>query len=620
MQRIVELDPRRSELRILFPYEPALVQVVKGLPGRRWNPDEKYWSVPRQHAAEVARVLVPRGFALAPELARMLDDGGAADALAGGLLDRLPERLPDGLPHELVGRPRERPADLFGDDASARAPGGAPEGQPRARETSTPPGVARGAESEGAVDDPPRSAPRALTVRELNELVRGVLRDAMPRPFWLQGEVVGYDRNAHKQHIYFQLAEKGEASERAEAEVTAVLFAGTRPHIERRLAQALDRFVLQDGIRIQVLVRVDLYPPKGSYQVIIEDLDPAYTLGELALRRERILAEIDRRGLRERNRGLPFPRPCLRLGLITSFGSDAYNDIVNELQRSSFAFDLSVRDCAVQGPQAEGAVLAALTAFAGRAAEFDALIIARGGGARTDLMAFDSLPLALAVAQHPLKVLIGIGHHRDRSVLDLLAHSEKTPTAVAQCLVALARAEDEHLRGAARELVERAQDELRRAGAQLATHALLAGRAPALAVERAGHWLRRAASRLQVGLFERQVRARRHLGLAQARAARAGLHALLRTEDRLQRRRERLRAAAQTALQRATVQLERARLRAAALDPRRILARGYAWLRNPTGASIQRVTDVQPGASFEVRLQDGSFRGRVESIDEKEPT
>ncbi len=508
MTRLLERDPGGGEIRIHFRYDPDLVSVVRSLPGRKWNAEGRYWSVPPANLAEAARRLLPLGFVLSEELAQALESEPGGTGFAD------------------------------------RDPAATDESEPR---------------------DPP-----TWTVSQLNEQVRSALLDAFPLPFWISGEVLGYDRNAHKKHVYFQLAEKSpDAGERPRAVVTAVLFAGARDAIERRLAAATERIALADGVQVRVLARVDLYPATGSYQVIIEDIDPEFTLGELARRRERILAELERLGLRERNLGLGFPRPCLAVGLITSYQSDAYNDVINELTRSGYSFRVDALDIHVQGREMEAELLAALAWFERHAARYDVLVIVRGGGARTELMDFDTLPIALAVAKHPLKVVIGIGHHRDRGVLDFIAHSEKTPTAAARHLVTLAETEAAHVARTAERIAALATRAVEGARAQLERTALLVRRSLELALERRRFQVETRRERLLRGALDAVTAARERLG-------------------------------AQAALVRAA-------------DPRRVLERGYAWLRDARGRSVTRARGAAPGDALDAQLSDGHLALRVEA-------
>ncbi len=569
MSRILDCDLAAGELQIRFPYDVELLRIVRDLPERRWDNRGRYWCTPHKHLAAVARVLLPLGFQPSETVRRLLGEGGAAAA---------PE--------------------------SAGAASGA-EGEALASAPAPP----------HADLDPPAAA--TLSISRLNELVRAALHEAFPQSLWLAGEVIGYDRNAHKRHIYFQLAEKEEGEDRPRAVVSAVLFEGVAAQVAARLRSAAEPLELRDGVKIRVRGRIDLYPPTGSYQIIVEEVDPDFTLGEIARRRERILAEIERLGLRRRNLELAFPLPSLRIGLITSYASDAYNDFVSELSRSSYSFAIDAYDVHVQGKQMEDDVLRALRWFAANGAHYDAVAIVRGGGARTDLMYFDSLDIGVAVARLPIKVIVGIGHERDRSVLDHIAHSEKTPTAAAQLLIAIARAEEDKSEAGRAALVQRAERLLASHKERLDRVALLLARSLSLGL---------AHARTRVLLLARDLGACAASPLARERdklAARRSRLALDATRTLEYARRvgaqahARLLAGAPRRVRLAAARRAARAARVQAADPRRILSRGFAWLRDAAGRSLKSVLRIDRGARIDALLSDGELGMRVEEVRER---
>ena len=587
--RKLEYDEREEEIRILFPYDERLLGVVRMLPGRRWNREAKYWSVPRRHLEDALERLIPLGFAPSEELQQMAEgdphligllQGGEDDAtgdLFAGLSD-----TPTATRSKVK---RSRPTDRSRSSAN---------GEPKSEEDPT------------------------LSISRLNERVRTILGGAFPEPFWIAGEIIGFDRNRHKKHVYFQLAEKEEGEDRPRASVTAVLFANSRERVEAMLEAAADPLRLEDGIRIRARVRVDVYPPTGSYQVIVEEIDPSFTLGEIAQRRERILAEIDRRGLREKNRERLFPVPPLRIALITSFESDAYNDFVNELIRSPFAFDVTVLDVHVQGANVEAHVGGALRWVEERAAEFDVAVIVRGGGARTDLMGFDSLPLACAVAELPIKVLVGIGHHRDQCVLDFVAHSEKTPTAAAQRLVASAAELQAFLDDAIVRLVRSSSRRIAADRERLTNTTALLRRSVELRLERARHRNEMRARVLATESARAPRREAERLADRRSRLLTNALTPLTRERERIGRVQAQILVAARRRLEREKERLEAREPRVRAADPARLLRRGYAWVRTLEGKTVKSTEQATPGDALEVRVVDGSFRVRVEKPDESD--
>ena len=372
---------------------------------------------------------------------------------------------------------------------------------------------------------------------------------------------------------------------------------------------------MRDGIEIRALVKVDFYVPTGRISVHVEDIDPAFTLGKLALNREQILRTLREQGLADANKSLPLPIPPLRIGVLTSPDADGWNDFKKHLESSGVGFAVTIVPVKVQGADVRVTVLAGLRWFAERAADFDCVCILRGGGSRTDLAWFDDMDIALAVARLPLKALIGIGHERDRSVLDEIAHSEKTPTAVAAFLV-------DTVLGLRRKVAERAVQLQRSVGRLL---------------QREAQWVARSTVSLESGVNARLRGERQRLATATRDLARGSLLALangksalaaaadkLRTSalkscererQALLRASDRGRHAAQRVVERAGDRLERLSLRLRLLDPRKVVARGYALVRDDKGRVLPSASRVEAGQNLVLQMRDGAVRVRAESIE-----
>jgi len=464
--------------------------------------------------------------------------------------------------------------------------------------------------------DPPRpeagaAGPADYTVSGLNEQVKAVLEGAFPQPIWLVGEVSGFNRNAHKRHVTFQLVEHGPDGKNVSS-IDATLFEQARQKIARALADGGDALRLEDEVTVRLRVRVELHVPWGSYRVVVEELDPLFTLGEAARRREEILRRLAAEGLLERNAALPLPALPLRVGLVTSLHSDAYNDVLRSLQESCFAFSLIAHGARVQGHATEPSVLRALDALARRAADLDAVLICRGGGSRTDLAWFDSLALGRAVAGFPLPVIVGIGHERDFSVLDAVARRAKTPTAAAALLVervresvlALEHAGQAVLAAATEQLAERRRHDAAQARRIAQACRARVGRAQDELVylrrraRRAG-WTALAAARERLGRHARSLPRACRLGLARARGALDLLQRALPSRAAQALRRERERADA------------RAR-RLHLVDPRRVVERGYSILRLDRGRVLTAADQAPAGTRVRAELCCGELDLRSE--------
>ncbi|NIM00545.1 MAG: exodeoxyribonuclease VII large subunit [Acidobacteria bacterium] len=538
MSRRVDHDGQT--LLIRFPFDRALVERVKTLPGRRWNASERYWFVPDDHVVAVVDLLA--------------DDGFEFDESTRGLYTALGgSRALD-----------ERPASTGG---------------PSLTELPLFAANERRGEPLATVDD------TDLTVGRLNGRVRELLAGAFPAPVWLVGEISGFNKSAHRKHVGFELIERSEDGQ-AVSKVSAILFESTRREIERQLRDAGEPFQLEDEISVRFSVRVDLHVPWGQYRVVIERLDVHYTLGEAARRREEIVRRLTAAGLHEVNRLLQLPALPLRVGLITSLGSDAYNDVLRTLGESGFAFAVTVHGARVQGHSTEPSVLNALDWFGARADRFDALLICRGGGSRTDLVWFDTERLGRAVALFPLPVIIGIGHEQDQSVLDAVARSCKTPTAAAGFLVECANRALHRTEETAREILASAADSIAQRRRESEDRARrLAGTVR--------HRLELERSRLEQ--FRRQARSSVQAALQKARERVAVSTQRIPRESRrlLELGRERL-----TSRQRRLV----------LVDPRRVVERGYAIVRRADRSVLVDAARADSGETLIAELKHGRLR------------
>lgn len=572
MSRRVELDSARGELVISFPYQPDLVAEVKALPRRRWDPTCKVWRVPSDDAQHVQQLLGPLGF--------RFDEAGADKAGASAAVRTTAEPAPS---------------------AAARA---------SARGLGTGTGTAPTLFDTGAQD---ASAPRddTLTLSQLTEQVDVALKQRFPLPVWVVGEVVDLRPRSHR-HMFFSLVEKHEGENHPRAKVDAAVFQRVADDLVPMLRDK--GLELQDGIAIRARVRVDFWRQAGRFRLVVEDIDPAFTLGQLAVDREKLLAELRAAGLDQRQPALPLPRPPLRLGVLTSPSADGWTDFRRQLEESGFGFALTLVPVKVQGADLERTVLAGLRLFAERADEFDAVCVVRGGGSRTDLAWFDNRKVALAVARHPLKVLVGIGHERDRSVLDEIAHREKTPTALGAFLVGRVQSELDvlaqavaMLRTETRTQLDDARRELQRAG-----HVLGQRIAARMEGERAR--LRSCQRGIRSGAL-RHVQETRAAWMRSRQRLRTGtaVHLTLH-RGRLEQATTALRKSSQRVLERTADRLERAAVRCRLLDPRRVLERGFSLLRDDGGRVVTDAARTRAGATIRIQMRDGELGATVSEV------
>ncbi|MEZ5180937.1 MAG: exodeoxyribonuclease VII large subunit [Acidimicrobiales bacterium] len=276
------------------------------------------------------------------------------------------------------------------------------------------------------------------TVGELAAHLGRLLVAALPDDVWVAGQIRNLSR-ANNGHVYFDLVEPTESGRAPEAQLSVTLLAPERELVNRQLVRAGGGVRMSDGVEVRIQGRIRWYAPRGSLQLRMHGIDPAFTLGRLQADRDRLLAALGAEGLLDANARVPMPLVPLRVGVVTSRGTAAHADVMAELEASGIGFEVVLADARTQGPDCGPSVARALAALA--AATVDVVLLVRGGGARTDLAGFDTEQIARAIAAMPVPVLTGIGHEVDRSIADEVAHrAHKTPTAAAASVVAQVQA------------------------------------------------------------------------------------------------------------------------------------------------------------------------------------
>lgn len=275
---------------------------------------------------------------------------------------------------------------------------------------------------------------KALTLFELNSLVRETIELSMPDEYWVQAEVS--EVREVRGHCYIELIEKDEFGNTPIARASAKCWKSTwmlvKPNFERVTGQ-----VLHSGLKILVKVYPQFHENFG-FSWIITDIDPQYTMGDMARKRLEIIKTLKEEGVFDLNRELILSSFANRIAVISSAGAAGYGDFCNQLENNEYGFKFNIKlfPAVMQGEKIEGSIISALDAINENADAFDCVVIIRGGGATSDLSGFDTLSLAENVANFPLPVITGIGHERDESVLDMVSNTRvKTPTAAAAYLI-----------------------------------------------------------------------------------------------------------------------------------------------------------------------------------------
>lgn len=275
----------------------------------------------------------------------------------------------------------------------------------------------------------------AVSLYDLNALVRRSLEQCLPDEYWVQAELNDVRTNSTG-HCYLEFIQKDPRSNNLIAKARGTIWANVyrllKPYFEESTGQA---FV--SGIKVLVQVTVSFHELYG-YSLTVQDIDPTYTLGDMARRRREILKQLEEEGVLTLNKELEMPVLPQRIAVVSSPTAAGYGDFCHQLKNNSrgFFFHTELFPALMQGDRVEESVLSALDAILNRQEDFDAVVIIRGGGATSDLSGFDTYLLAAACAQFPLPIITGIGHERDDTVLDSVAHTRvKTPTAAAEYLI-----------------------------------------------------------------------------------------------------------------------------------------------------------------------------------------
>ena len=273
-----------------------------------------------------------------------------------------------------------------------------------------------------------------MTLLELNSLVSEVLENAMPRQYWVEAELS--DVNERRGHLFAELIEKDEDSNTPVARASAKCWASTWYSLKRTFERVTGE-QLRTGMKVLLKVYVQFHPAYG-FSWIITDIDPTFTLGDLAKKRMEIIAQLKAEGIFDMQRQLSLPMFCQHIAVISSATAAGYGDFCNHLHNNpyGFFFKTTLFHAVMQGEQIESSVIDALNRIFDAHEEYDCVVIIRGGGATSDMSGFDTLDLAENVANFPLPIITGIGHDRDECILDMISfHRVKTPTAAADFLL-----------------------------------------------------------------------------------------------------------------------------------------------------------------------------------------
>ena len=273
-----------------------------------------------------------------------------------------------------------------------------------------------------------------LTLFELNRLVRETIECEMPHEYWVEAELS--ECRESKGHCYMELIEKDEKTATPIAKAPAKCWSSkwtlVRPYFERTTGQRLVA-----GMKVLLKVYPQFHEAFG-FSWIVTDIDPTYTLGDMARKRQEIIRQLKEEGVFDLQKELSLPLFCQRIAVISSETAAGYGDFCNQLSDNPYGlqFQTWLFPATMQGEGVEQSIIQALNHINAVCEDFDCVVIIRGGGATSDMSGFDTLALAENVANFPLPIITGIGHDRDESILDMVSHMRvKTPTAAAALLI-----------------------------------------------------------------------------------------------------------------------------------------------------------------------------------------
>ncbi|WP_455672024.1 exodeoxyribonuclease VII large subunit [Phocaeicola sp.] len=428
----------------------------------------------------------------------------------------------------------------------------------------------------------------ALSLYELNALVKRSINSCMPDTYWLQAELSDV-RSNYSGHCYLEFVQKEPRGNNLIAKARGTIWSNVyrllKPYFEEETGQA---FVA--GIKVMVQVSVEFHELYG-YSLTVQDIDPTYTLGDMARRRREILKQLEEEGVLTLNKELELPLLAQRIAVISSATAAGYGDFCNQLLHNPYGYVFYPRlfPAIMQGDRVERTVIAALDAINAQRDNWDAVVIIRGGGATSDLSGFDTYDLAANCAQFPLPIITGIGHERDDTVLDSVAHTRvKTPTAAAEFLI-------NHLNDTAETLEDYASSILHAVSARMEKEktrlARMIERIPMqtkMRLKEEHYRQERLVRQLEVGLQSRLVREK---------------HRLLMVEKQLG-------ISSQTRLVKETHRLQLVEQQLKSASPEQLLKRGYSiTLRN--GKAVTDASALKAGDELTTRFAKGEIKSIV---------
>ncbi len=427
-----------------------------------------------------------------------------------------------------------------------------------------------------------------LSLYELNSLVRDVISMSLPDSYWVEAEL-SEAREGYGGHCYMELIEKDEHSNtpiaKAHASCWRTRWMLLKPQFERVTGQRIHA-----GMKVLLKVHAQFHENYG-FSWIVDDIDPTYTMGDMARKRMEIIQTLKEEGVFDLQKELKLPMFCQRIAVISSATAAGYGDFCNQLADNGYGlqFTTALFAATMQGEGVEQSVISALNRINEEWENWDCVVIIRGGGATSDLSGFDTLALAENVANFPLPIITGIGHERDESVLDMISFQRvKTPTAAAAFLV-------DHLT----EVYARIED----AQEAIVNYVKRRLQVERMKFERLSTQIPTLFSLVKVRQSNRLDQLLNRLKVKAERIPADGLH-------RLEMLEARLKEPVARKLERELHRIDMLSQRAIAQDPERLLSRGYS-ITLKDGKSIKDASQLKAGDEIETRFAKGVAKAVV---------
>lgn len=454
----------------------------------------------------------------------------------------------------------------------------------------------------------------SLSLFELNNQIRQVINNNLPAQVWVRAEVAELREHSNG-HCYLDLVEKDEFSNQIIARLRATIWSYTyrtlKPFFESTAKRGLS-----NGIKVMVRGSVE-YQELYGLSFNIKEIDPAYTLGDLEQRRLEVIRRLQEDGVFSMNKELELPIVPQRIAVISSSTAAGYGDFADQLAGNVYGikFYHKLFPAIMQGDKAPESIIAALERVNLYSEHFDLVVLIRGGGASLDLLCFDDYWLAYHVAQFPMPVITGIGHERDVSVTDMVAHtSAKTPTAVAEFLIAGASSVLEQINSYGRELKNITREQIQDNRTLIERSIFQLHRLTGKILTGNNRYFEGVTSRLP-GMMKLNIEKRGNVLQRQAMRTRQVFNRVIENEERrLERDGEKLKISASRLLSHAWMKLEILEKSNKLNDPVEVLKRGFSITR-VGGRSLKSTAGIKPGVVVETILRDGSFLSEVKDVD-----